>query len=283
MTGGQQWPVPPARRRLTGRPGSSPRSCTPPTRSRSPSWPRPPGWPRAPPPGCCWRWSAAGWSAATTDGRFRPGEMFVRYAWRGGAEAGLAEVAQPFLDRLGAADRRDHQPRRGPRRPGRADRPGGQHVPDRRHQLGRPSGARCTAPRWARCCSPTARRRCRPAGWSARTDRTITSRAALAGRPASRSAAAATRSPTRSWSRDWSRWPRPSSGTAAVVVAALSVSAPASRLSPAEHPAVAAQCAAQAAALSAVLGHRPAEPLQPGQRPARRTGRGPQATERGAA
>src|SRR5262249_45628884 len=29
-------------------------------------------------------------------GRFRPGEMFVRFAWRGGAE-----VAQPFLDRLG--------------------------------------------------------------------------------------------------------------------------------------------------------------------------------------
>ena len=34
-------------------------------------------------------------------GRFRPGEMFVRFAWRGGAEAGLTEVAQPFLDRLG--------------------------------------------------------------------------------------------------------------------------------------------------------------------------------------
>ncbi len=36
------------------------------------------------------------------DGRFRPGEMFVRYAWRGGAEAGLIEVAHPFLERLGA-------------------------------------------------------------------------------------------------------------------------------------------------------------------------------------
>ncbi|MBO0818293.1 MAG: IclR family transcriptional regulator, partial [Actinobacteria bacterium] len=34
-------------------------------------------------------------------GRFRPGEMFIRFAWRGGAEAGLTEVAQPFLDRLG--------------------------------------------------------------------------------------------------------------------------------------------------------------------------------------
>ena len=36
------------------------------------------------------------------DGRFRPGDVFVRYAWRGGAEAGLIEVARPFLDRLGA-------------------------------------------------------------------------------------------------------------------------------------------------------------------------------------
>src|SRR5438552_17868448 len=36
-------------------------------------------------------------------GRFLPGEMFVSFAWRGGAEAGLAAVAQPFLDRLGNA------------------------------------------------------------------------------------------------------------------------------------------------------------------------------------
>src|ERR1700719_1083359 len=36
-------------------------------------------------------------------GRFRPGEMFVRFAWRGGAEAGLVAVAQPFLERLGKA------------------------------------------------------------------------------------------------------------------------------------------------------------------------------------
>ena len=35
------------------------------------------------------------------DGRFRPGEVFVSYACRGGAEADLVGVAQPFLDRLG--------------------------------------------------------------------------------------------------------------------------------------------------------------------------------------
>jgi IclR family transcriptional regulator, acetate operon repressor len=41
------------------------------------------------------------------------------------------------------------------------------------------------------------------------------------------------------------------------VVAALSVSAPATRLTPARLAGVAAQCAAQAAAVSAALGHRP--------------------------
>src|SRR5216117_3067925 len=35
------------------------------------------------------------------NGRFLPGEMFVSFAWRGGAEAGLVAVAQPFLERLG--------------------------------------------------------------------------------------------------------------------------------------------------------------------------------------
>ena len=36
-------------------------------------------------------------------GKFRPGEVFISYAWRGGAEADLVSVAQPFLDRLGEA------------------------------------------------------------------------------------------------------------------------------------------------------------------------------------
>src|SRR6201994_5186953 len=36
-------------------------------------------------------------------GRFLPGEMFVSFAWRGGADASLVAVAQPFLERLGKA------------------------------------------------------------------------------------------------------------------------------------------------------------------------------------
>jgi len=35
------------------------------------------------------------------DGRFWPGELFVRYAWQGTADADLIAVAQPFLDELG--------------------------------------------------------------------------------------------------------------------------------------------------------------------------------------
>jgi DNA-binding IclR family transcriptional regulator len=34
-------------------------------------------------------------------GHFLPGEMFVSFAWRGGADTSLVAVAQPFLDRLG--------------------------------------------------------------------------------------------------------------------------------------------------------------------------------------
>jgi IclR family acetate operon transcriptional repressor len=35
------------------------------------------------------------------DGRFWPGELFVRYAWQGTAGADLVAIAQPFLDELG--------------------------------------------------------------------------------------------------------------------------------------------------------------------------------------
>lgn len=35
------------------------------------------------------------------DGRFWPGALFVRYAWRGTADADLVAVAQPFLEELG--------------------------------------------------------------------------------------------------------------------------------------------------------------------------------------
>jgi DNA-binding IclR family transcriptional regulator len=35
------------------------------------------------------------------DGRFWPGELFVRYAWRGTASVDLVAIAQPYLEQLG--------------------------------------------------------------------------------------------------------------------------------------------------------------------------------------
>jgi hypothetical protein len=68
----------------------------------------------------------------------------------------------------------------------------------------------------------------------------------------------------------------------AVVVAALSVSAPASRLTPARLPEVAAACRHEAAGLSAALGHRPTDhgPTDHGPTDALRT---PSTTKEGAA
>src|SRR2546428_13969554 len=57
-------------------------------------------------------------------GRFLPGEMFVSFAWRGGAEAGLIAVAQPFLERLRQAPRAAHHPRGGPGRVVEQNAPG---------------------------------------------------------------------------------------------------------------------------------------------------------------
>src|SRR6201997_1924888 len=47
-------------------------------------------------------------------GRFLPGEMFVSFAWRGGADTSLVAVAQPFLERRAQRTRRTSN-LRGPR------------------------------------------------------------------------------------------------------------------------------------------------------------------------
>ena len=38
----------------------------------------------------------------TDDGKYKPGEVFIRYAWRSRGDGDLVEIAQPFLERLGA-------------------------------------------------------------------------------------------------------------------------------------------------------------------------------------
>ena len=38
----------------------------------------------------------------TDGGKYKPGEVFIRYAWRSRGDGDLVEIAQPFLDRLSA-------------------------------------------------------------------------------------------------------------------------------------------------------------------------------------
>jgi DNA-binding IclR family transcriptional regulator len=194
-------------------------------------------------------------------GRFRPGEMFVSFAWRGGAEAGLAELAQPFLERLG--EQSGETINLGVERDCMIEQIAqvdSVYVIGVGNWLGRPVPLHCTALGKVLlaygAASLPARRLERP------TERTITGRAELQADLAAVRAQGyaitdselepglvAVAAPVR---RD-----------GGAVVAALSVSGPATRLTPATLPGVAAQCVAQADALSCVLGHRPEEPPPP--------------------
>ena len=201
-------------------------------------------------------------------GRFRPGEVFVRYAWQGGPEAGLIEVARPFLDRLGELT--GETVNLGVAREGLVEQIAqvdSRYLIGGTNWLGRPVPLHCAALGKVLLAYDAAQ--LPPGRLAARTARTITSRAALDEdlREVRRRGYAVT---------DEELEPglvavaAPVLRDGAVVVAALSVSAPAGRLPRASIATVAAQCAEQAAALSAVLGHRPdaaPSPAQPLARP----------------
>jgi IclR family transcriptional regulator, acetate operon repressor len=187
------------------------------------------------------------------DGRFSPGEVFVRYAWRGDAQAGLIELARPFLDRLGAAT-------------GETVNLGivhGDQVEqiaqvDSRYLiggtnwLGRPVPLHCAA--LGKVLLAFGAAVLPPGRLAACTPASITSRAALEAdlRQVRERGYAVT---------DGELEPglvavaAPVFRDGAVVVAALSVSAPASRLAPGLIEPTAARCVAAAAGLSAALGH----------------------------
>jgi DNA-binding IclR family transcriptional regulator len=194
-------------------------------------------------------------------GQFRPGEVFVRFAWRGGAEAGLTELAQPLLERLGAGT--GETVNLGVERDGQVDQIAqvdSGYVIGATNWLGRPVPLHCTALgkvllAYRVAALPTGRLE-RLTAW------TITSR------PVLQADLAAVRE--RGYAITDSELEPGLVAVAApvcrdggAVVAALSVSGPATRLTPARLPDVAAQCAAAAAELSAVLGHRPGEPRVP--------------------
>jgi IclR family transcriptional regulator, acetate operon repressor len=188
-------------------------------------------------------------------GRFRPGEVFVSYAWRGGAEAGLVTVAQPFLDRLGDATAETINL-------GVASRGMVEQIAqvDSTYLIGGTNWVGLSVPLHCAALGKVllayGAAELPPGRLDRRTPKTITSRAALELdlREVRRRGYAVT---------DEELEPglvavaAPVFRDGGAVVAALSVSGPASRLTPARVPVVAAQCAAETGALSAVLGYQP--------------------------
>src|SRR3984885_12829236 len=148
-------------------------------------------------------------------GGFRPGEVFVSYAWRGGAEAGLITVAQPFLDRL------------------RGGTSGNLNLGvGRRGRGAHPTRHTITSREALNAELEQVRRR----GYAVTREELEPGLVAVAA-PVYRDDGA--------------------------VVAALSVSGPATRLAKSRIPAIAAACTAEARVLSGVLGHEPGAPARP--------------------
>ncbi len=190
-------------------------------------------------------------------GRFLPGEVFVRFAWRGGAKAGLAEVAQPFLNRLG----------KGTRETINLGVAGGGMLEqiaqvDSTYMIGGTNWVGLSVPLH---CSALGKvllahgaARLPPGRLERRTDKTITSHAVLEADLADvRSRGYAV--------TDEELEPGLIAVAAPVyrydgaVVAAISVSGPTSRLARDRVTAAAGRCVQEAAALSVVLGYRPQE------------------------
>jgi IclR family transcriptional regulator, acetate operon repressor len=190
-------------------------------------------------------------------GRFLPGEMFVSFAWRGGAEAGLVAVAQPFLERLGKAT--GETINLGVASGGMVEQIAqvdSTYLIGGTNWIGMSVPLHCSALGKVLLAYGAAQL---PAGpkdrLERRTDKTITTEAALRADLASVRARGyavtdeelepgliAVAAPIRGYDGD--------------VVAALSVSAPATRMTAESLAAAAAQSVQEAAGLSAVLGYR---------------------------
>jgi IclR family acetate operon transcriptional repressor len=189
------------------------------------------------------------------NGRFLPGEMFVSFAWRGGAEAGLVAVAQPFLQRLGKAT--GETVNLGVAGKGRVEQIAqvdSTYMIGGTNWVGMSLPLHCSALGKVLLAYGAAQL---PAGkLERRTDKTVTSEAALwedlAGVRARGYAVT-----------DEELEPGlitvagPVHGYDGAVVAALSVSAPATRMTRDGLEVAARHCMQEAAGLSAVLGYRP--------------------------
>jgi IclR family transcriptional regulator, acetate operon repressor len=187
-------------------------------------------------------------------GRFLPGEMFVSFAWRGGAETGLVAVAQPFLERLGAAT--GETVNLGVASFGLVEQIAqvdSAYVIGGTNWIGQSVPLHCSAPGKVLLAYGAAQ--LPPGTLEPRTGKTITSQAALCAELAAVRA--------RGYAvTDEELEPgliavaAPVRGYDGAVVAALSVSAPTNRMSTDSVAAVAGSCTEEAAGLSAVLGYR---------------------------
>jgi IclR family transcriptional regulator, acetate operon repressor len=195
-------------------------------------------------------------------GRFSPGEVFVSYAWRGGAEADLVSVAQPVLAELG--EETGETVNLGVARDGGLVEQIAQV--DSKYLIGGTNWVGLTVP--LHCAAlgkvllafgaaelPDSR-------LERRTDRTITSRSVLAGElTAVRERGYAVT--IEELEPGLVAVAAPVFADGGIVLGALSVSGPASRLTAKAIPLAAHSCMAAASSLSALLGHgQPARILQ---------------------
>jgi DNA-binding IclR family transcriptional regulator len=196
-----------------------------------------------------------------TRGRFRPGEVFVSYAWRGGAEAGLITVAQPSLDRLGDATGETINL-------GVASRGMVEQIAqvDSTYLIGGTNWVGLSVPLHCAALGKVllayGAAALPPGRLVRRTAQTITSREALQANLAEvrRRGYAVT---SEELEPGLVAVAAPVYREGAAVVAAVSVSGPATRLTRARIPAVASLCRSEASALSAVLGYQPERTRQP--------------------
>jgi IclR family transcriptional regulator, acetate operon repressor len=193
-------------------------------------------------------------------GGFRPGEVFVSYAWRSGAESGLIPVAQPFLDRLG--DATGETINLGVASRGMVEQiaqVNSTYLIGGTNWVGLSVPLHCAALGKVLLAHDAAE--LPPGRLTRRTSQTITSREALAADLAEvrRRGYAVT---NEELEPGLVAVAAPVYRDRATVVAALSVSGPATRLTKSRIPAIAARCMTEANALSAVLGYQPARRQQ---------------------
>ena len=190
----------------------------------------------------------------TESGKYKPGEVFVRYAWRSEGDADLVQLARPFLERLAEATNETINlgvfSRGSIEQIAQVDSP---HLLGATNWVGRPVPVHCSASGKVLLAFGAAE--LGSGKLERRTQNTLTSRAAL------NSELTQIRSTGFAISDEELEdglvaVAAPIFGDSSVAIAALSVSGPVNRLSVARMVEVAGACVKEAAALSLLLGRR---------------------------